>query len=94
MDKVPALTIMPDPDCGVRYYGVPSGYEFGTLIKDLKMISKGTTELSEKSHGRLRSVGKPVHIQVTMTPSCPYYPITASLAHQFHSPVFFPSPSA
>jgi len=83
VDKVPALAIMTNRDCGVRYYGIPAGYEFGTLLKDLKMISKGTTELSEKSRSGLASVSTPVHIQVFVTPTCPYCPMAVSLAHQF-----------
>lgn len=83
VDKVPALAIVGKEDYGVRYYGIPAGYEFGTLLKDLKMVSAGSTELSEKSLARLASVNAPVHIQVFVTPTCPYCPMAVSLAHQF-----------
>lgn len=83
IDKVPALVLVGKQDYGVRFYGIPAGYEFGTLIKDLKMVSKGTTEISEKSRTRLASVNVPVHIQVFTTPTCPYCPMAVSLAHQF-----------
>lgn len=83
IDKVPALAVVGKQDYGVRYYGIPAGYEFGTFIKDLKMVSKGTTELSEKSRTRLVTVTSPVHIQVFVTPTCPYCPMAVSLAHQF-----------
>jgi glutaredoxin-like protein len=83
VDKVPALILMRKDDYGVRYYGLPAGYEFATFLKDLKMVSKGTTELSEKSRSRLGSVSSPVHIQVFVTPTCPYCPQAVSLAHQF-----------
>lgn len=83
IDKVPALAVMGKRDYGIRYYGIPAGYEFGTFIKDLKMVSKGATEISEKSRTRLASVNAPVHIQVFVTPTCPYCPMAVSLAHQF-----------
>ena len=82
IDKVPALAVVGKQDYGIRYYGIPAGYEFGTFLKDLKMVSKGTTEISEKSRARLASVNAPVHIQVFVTPTCPYCPMAVSLAHQ------------
>ncbi|MCJ7455949.1 thioredoxin family protein, partial [Candidatus Bathyarchaeota archaeon] len=33
IDKVPALVLVGKQDYGVRFYGIPAGYEFGTLIK-------------------------------------------------------------
>jgi len=83
IDKVPALTVVGKRDYGVRYYGIPAGYEFGTLVSDLKMVSKGSTEISEKSRAKLASVNSAVHIQVFVTPTCPYCPMAVSLAHQF-----------
>ncbi len=83
IDKVPALAVVGKQDYGVRYYGIPAGYEFGTFLKDLKMVSKGTTEISEKSRTRLSVINTPVHIQVFVTPTCPYCPMAVSLAHQF-----------
>jgi len=83
IDKVPALAVVGKQDYGVRYYGMPAGYEFGTFLRDLKMVSKGGTEISEKSRAKLASVNAPVHIQVFVTPTCPYCPMAVSLAHQF-----------
>jgi len=83
IDKVPAIAVVGRGDYGIRYYGIPAGYEFGTFIKDLKMASKGVTELSERSRAKLASVTAPVHIQVFVTPTCPYCPMAVSLAHQF-----------
>jgi len=83
IDKVPAMAVVGKGDCGLRYYGIPAGYEFGTFIKDLRMVSKGATELSERSRTKLASVVEPVHIQVFVTPTCPYCPMAVSLAHQF-----------
>jgi len=83
IDKVPAVVIVGKRDYGVRYFGIPAGYEFGAFIKDLRMISKGATEVSDKSRVELAAVKSPVHIQVFVTPTCPYCPTAVSLAHQF-----------
>lgn len=83
IDKVPALAVMGKRDYGIRYYGIPAGYEFGTFLKDLKMASEGRTGISEKSRAKLASIKAPVHIQVFVTPTCPYCPMAVSLAHQF-----------
>lgn len=83
IDKVPALALVGKQDYGIRHYGIPAGYEFGTFLKDLKMASEGRTEISEKSRAKLASIKAPVHIQVFVTPTCPYCPMAVSLAHQF-----------
>ena len=56
VDKIPAVAIVrggEEPkDYGIRLYGIPSGYEFGTLIEDINMVSKGDPGLSAKTLGR------------------------------------------
>ena len=38
--------------------------------------------MKEESRTKLASLTKPVHVQVFVTPTCPYCPKVASLAHQ------------
>ena len=45
-------------------------------------MSRGTTTLTTESRTKLATLTKPVHIQVFVTPTCPYCPKVASLAHQ------------
>jgi glutaredoxin-like protein len=86
IDKIPAIAVLrggDDPkDYGIRYYGIPSGYEFSSLIEDIMMISLGESGLSEASKQQLQGLTKPVHIQVFVTPTCPYCPRAVHLAHQ------------
>jgi len=35
IDKIPATVVMGDKDYGIRFYGVPAGYEFMSLIEDI-----------------------------------------------------------
>jgi len=83
VDKVPAIAIVGKKDYGIRYYGIPYGYEFNTFIENIINVSKGTTNLTEDTKKKLQSLEKPVHIQVFVTLTCPYCPIAGGLAHKF-----------
>jgi len=83
VDKFPATIIMADKDLGARYYGIPSGYEFSSVIEDIVEVSHGHVHLQEATLKKLELIDKPVHIQVFVTPSCPYCPRAVRTAHQF-----------
>ena len=86
IDKVPAIAIVrdgPTPvDYGIRLYGIPSGYEFSTLIEDIVMVSRGDPGLSAKTLAELEKLTGPVNIQVFVTPTCPHCPRAVVLAHK------------
>ncbi|MGO9480465.1 MAG: protein disulfide oxidoreductase [Candidatus Kryptoniota bacterium] len=83
IDRIPATVIAsPDKDYGIRYYGIPSGYEFASIIEDIEMISTGKHELSEETIGKLKAITEPVHIQVFVTPTCPYCPSAVVTGHR------------
>ena len=69
-------------DLGVQFSGIPSGHEFGTLINDILLVSKRDSGLNETTREFLRNLDKPLHLQVFVTPSCPYCPRAVLLAHQ------------
>ncbi len=86
IDKVPAIVILGGEsgrgDVGVRFFGPPSGYEFGTLVEDIRMVSSGDTDLSDGTLETLAQLHTPLHIQVFVTPTCPYCPRAVLLAHK------------
>ena len=82
IDKIPALAIIGKKDYGVRIYGIPYGYELQTLISAVIEVSKGKTDLSDKTKAILADVKSPVHIQVFVTLTCPHCPAAASIAHK------------
>ncbi|MHC5035753.1 MAG: protein disulfide oxidoreductase [Planctomycetota bacterium] len=82
VDKIPAILLIGEKDFGVRTFGSPVGYEFSTLIEDLLDVSKGTTGLTETTKARLKTIDKDIHLQVFVTPNCPYCPQAVRLAHQ------------
>jgi glutaredoxin-like protein len=83
IDKIPATIVQGKKDSGIRFYGIPSGYEFVTLLDDITMVSKGESGLSEASKEQLATLTSPIHLQVFVTPTCPYCPQVVHLAHQF-----------
>ncbi len=86
VDKIPALVVMrggtQPKDYGIRFYGIPSGYEFSTLIEDIRLVSRGQPELSSETKKALAHLAAPVRIQVFVTPSCPYCPRAVLQAHK------------
>lgn len=84
IDKIPATVVKgKGKDYGIRFYGVPGGYEFPSFMNAIKMIGTGDSGLSEDVKSQLATVTKPVHIQVLVTPSCPYCAAAVKTAHQF-----------
>lgn len=69
VDKIPALLVGTDSTRPARFFGVPSGYEFSTLVQDIIDLSRANIELSEESQKTLREVDEDVHIQVFVTPT-------------------------
>ena len=67
---------------GVQFSGTPSGYEFSTLINDILAVSRRDSGLTETTREFLKQLDQPVHLQVFVTPSCPYCPRAVLLAHQ------------
>ncbi|MGZ9234584.1 MAG: protein disulfide oxidoreductase [Anaerolineales bacterium] len=67
---------------GIQFSGLPSGHEFSTLITDILMVSRRESGLDAKTREYLKSLDKPLHLQVFVTPTCPYCPRAVLLAHQ------------
>jgi glutaredoxin-like protein len=88
VDKIPAIVILrsedgEDRDYGIRFYGIPSGYEFTSIIEDIIDVSKGESGLQPKTKEALAAITEPVHFQVFVTPTCPYCPQAVRVAHKF-----------
>jgi len=88
IDKIPATVVMDEKDYGIRFYGIPGGYEFGSLVEAIKLVSTGETMLSNEGKQFLDGLEKDVHLQVFVTPTCPYCPGAVVLAHHmaYYSP--------
>lgn len=74
VDKVPAIVIASKSgdqivDLGVQFSGIPAGYEFSSLINDILLASKQTTMLGDAVREFLKTLTKPLHLQVFVTPT-------------------------
>jgi glutaredoxin-like protein len=87
LDKTPAIAIVadggdePDTDYGIRFYGIPSGYEFMSLLDAINTIGSDRVHLRQDTLAFLNSLQEDVHIQVFITPTCPHCPRAVILAH-------------
>ena len=54
---------------GIRFLGLPAGYEFSTLLADVVDVSRGQTDLSEPTRAAVRAIDRPVHLRVFVTPT-------------------------
>ncbi|MFO7698343.1 MAG: thioredoxin family protein [Anaerolineae bacterium] len=81
ISRAPATAIVGTRDYGIRFYGIPSGYEFNSLIEDIGAVSNDHHGLAEETVEKLTALEKPVHIQVFVTPTCPYCPAAVQVAH-------------
>lgn len=69
-DRYPAVGVLPEGrDAGVRYYGLPYGYELGSLIGAVREAGRSTSSLSEESLARLGALEHDLSIDVFVTPT-------------------------
>jgi alkyl hydroperoxide reductase subunit AhpF len=69
-ERYPAVGVLPEGrDAGVRYYGLPYGYELGTLIGAVLEAGRSASSLSEESLARLDALEHDVAIDVFVTPT-------------------------
>jgi len=83
VDKIPAIALSGERDYGIRFYGVPAGYQLPVLVDTITDVSSGQTALSEDARRRLRDLTRSVHIQVFTMTTCPYCPTMVRAANRF-----------
>jgi glutaredoxin-like protein len=69
IDKIPAIAVIGARDYGVRFFGIPSGYEFMSLLDAVKTVSVGEADLQPETMAFLDELKEPLHIQVFITPT-------------------------
>lgn len=82
IDKIPAIAVVGEKDYGIRFYGIPAGYEFSSLLNAILMVSTGIVKLTDETKAFVANLQTPLHLQVFVTPTCPYCPQAVILAHQ------------
>jgi len=69
VDKVPATVVRNGKDYGIRFYGLPAGYEFSSLLDAIVSVSRADSGLSPETRRKLAELAEPVHLQVFVTPT-------------------------
>lgn len=84
IDKIPATVILGpnNKDYGIRFFGIPSGYEFGALLEGIVKVSRGDSGLEPGSRTMLKKIDIPLQIMVFVTPTCPFCVGAATKAFQ------------
>ena len=85
IDKAPTtvVTAKGSENPRIKYIGIPMGYEFSSLVEDIRRVSRNDPELDPSVKEKLDEVDKPVKIQIFVTPTCPYCPRAVGTAHKF-----------
>lgn len=84
VDKIPAIVVNDknNNDRGIKFYGLPGGYEINSFIISLLEVSGNIEPLKGDIASRIAAINKDVHIQVYVTLTCPYCPGAVSTAHR------------
>jgi len=69
IEQVPALVVVEKEDLGIRYYGVPSGYEIESIVHAVEVVSGRAAPLSTETLNVVAVLDRPVHIRVFVTPT-------------------------
>ena len=69
IDKAPGIAVIGKADFGLRYFGLPTGYEFTTLVETLRKAADGVSGLRAETVGALAALAHPVTITVFSTKS-------------------------
>jgi glutaredoxin-like protein len=82
IDKIPATVILGKEDYGIRFYGLMAGYEFTSLVYAIRLVGGLGSQLDEETRQKVAAIDEPVHLQVFVTPTCPYCPQAVALAYE------------
>lgn len=70
IERIPAIAVLGEGvDYGVRLYGMPSGYEFGSLVEAILDVSRGRSGLAAETRAGLEALDKDVRLRVFSTPT-------------------------
>ena len=65
----PVVVVEGAQDYGIRFLGIPAGYEFSNLIDSIIAVSAGQTGLSDETKTTLAGLTEDVTIKVFATPT-------------------------
>lgn len=74
VDKIPAIVILnaDKKDSGVKFYGLPGGYEINSFVQSIIEISGNKIELPQDVIKRIALINNPVTINIIVSLNCPH----------------------
>jgi len=69
VERAPAIAVVGESDLGIRYYGVPAGYELASIVDAVLIAGTGEIGLSDKSLDAIAGLERDVDIKVFVTPT-------------------------
>jgi alkyl hydroperoxide reductase subunit AhpF len=69
IDRAPAIAVVGARDFGIRFLGIPSGYEFMSLLDAIQVAASGDSGLHDASRAMLAGLESPLALQVFVTPT-------------------------
>jgi glutaredoxin-like protein len=82
IDKIPATAVVGEADYGIRFYGMPAGYEFTSLVYAIRLAGGAGSQLDDETREQVAAIDDPLHLQVFVTPTCPYCPQAVALSYE------------
>ena len=70
VERIPALVLGDGTGGRVKFYGIPMGFEFVTIVEGIEALSLGAPNLRPAVLEAVReSIQEPVHLRVFVTPT-------------------------
>ena len=69
IDKVPGIALLGKKDYNLRYFGLPSGYDFTPFVETIRAVGDDNPGISAESTAQLAKLTKPVQLSVFVTQS-------------------------
>lgn len=84
IDKIPAIVLLDKDgvDHGIRFFGLPGGYEINSFLGSIIELSGKREPVPEDVMKRIKAIDRDVHIQVFVGLGCPHCPAAVSTAHR------------
>ena len=69
VDQVPVIAVVAERDVGIRYYGVPAGFEVESLVSAIEVVAGLAPAVSVSTQSVLDVLDRDVRISVFVTPT-------------------------
>ena len=69
VDQVPVIAVVAERDVGIRYYGVPAGFEVESLVSAIEVVAGLAPAVSVSTQSVLDALDRDVRISVFVTPT-------------------------